>query len=76
MWGKEGKINPKDNHISFQCSDMDLIISQLEEMRIEYVKAVERCSAVRSRSIDDGEFGNGHVEPFYLRDDDPDPDHD
>ncbi|PIN08065.1 Glyoxalase [Handroanthus impetiginosus] len=37
---KKGKINPKDNHISFQCSDMDLIIHQLEEMNIEYVKAV------------------------------------
>ncbi|KAK4401989.1 hypothetical protein Sango_0939600 [Sesamum angolense] len=132
--GKKGKINPKDNHISFQCSNMDLIISQLEEMRIEYVKAVVREGGIivdqiffhdpdgymieicncqnlpvlplsscplkkmptstnlnlttpffygkkdavqrRSRSIDDGEFGNGHVEPFYLRDDDPDPDHD
>ncbi|KAK6121346.1 hypothetical protein DH2020_044918 [Rehmannia glutinosa] len=37
---KKGKINPKDNHISFQCSDMDLIIHQLEEMNIEYAKAV------------------------------------
>ncbi|PIM99072.1 Glyoxalase [Handroanthus impetiginosus] len=37
---KRGKINPKDNHISFQCSDMDFIIHQLEEMKIEYVKAV------------------------------------
>lgn len=36
------KINPKDNHISFQCSDMDLIMKQLEEMEIEYVKAVVR----------------------------------
>ncbi|KAL0384609.1 UNVERIFIED_CONTAM: hypothetical protein Sradi_2855200 [Sesamum radiatum] len=132
--GKKGKINPKDNHISFQCSDMDLIISQLEEMKIEYVKAVVREGGIivdqiffhdpdgymieicncqnlpvlplsscplkkmpaptnvnlttpsfygqkdavqwRSRSIDDGEFGNGYVEPFYLRDDDHDHDHD
>ncbi|CAI9770141.1 unnamed protein product [Fraxinus pennsylvanica] len=37
---KKGKINPKDNHISFQCTDMDLIILKLEEMNIEYVKAV------------------------------------
>ncbi|KAL2460535.1 Lactoylglutathione lyase/glyoxalase I family protein [Abeliophyllum distichum] len=37
---KRGKINPKDNHISFQCSDMDMIIQKLEEMKIEYVKAV------------------------------------
>ncbi|XP_016432291.1 glyoxylase I 4-like [Nicotiana tabacum] len=36
---KKGKINPKDNHISFQCSDMDLIIERLEELKIEYVTA-------------------------------------
>lgn len=36
---KRGKINPKDNHISFQCSDMDLIITNLDEMKIEYVTA-------------------------------------
>ncbi|GFQ01632.1 lactoylglutathione lyase [Phtheirospermum japonicum] len=41
---KEGKlkINPKDNHISFQCTDMELLIHQLEEKGIEYVKAVVR----------------------------------
>ncbi|KAK1372747.1 Metallothiol transferase [Heracleum sosnowskyi] len=37
---KGQKINPKDNHISFQCTNMDLIIRQLEEMNIEYVTAV------------------------------------
>ncbi|KAL7157355.1 hypothetical protein ABFS83_02G072600 [Erythranthe nasuta] len=37
---KKSKINPKDCHISFQCTDMNLIISQLEEMNIEYVTAV------------------------------------
>ncbi|CAL8998179.1 unnamed protein product [Prunus brigantina] len=36
---KKGKINPKDNHISFQCSDMGMVIQKLEEMRIEYVTA-------------------------------------
>lgn len=40
MVNKKDKINPKDNHISFQCTDMDLIIHQLEEMKIEYVEAV------------------------------------
>ncbi|XP_073063922.1 glyoxylase I 4-like [Primulina eburnea] len=39
---KKGKINPKDNHISFQCTNMDLIVQQLEEMKIEYVKGVVR----------------------------------
>lgn len=40
--GKKGdkKINPKDNHISFQCSNMEVIMQNLEEMKIEYVTAV------------------------------------
>lgn len=37
---KKGAINPKDNHISFQCSDMDLVVRKLEEKNIEYVTAV------------------------------------
>ncbi|XAR56309.1 Lactoylglutathione lyase [Bertholletia excelsa] len=37
---KKGRINPKDNHISFQTPDMGLIIEKLEEMKIEYVTAV------------------------------------
>ncbi|KAL0412759.1 UNVERIFIED_CONTAM: hypothetical protein Sradi_1477600 [Sesamum radiatum] len=39
---KKGRINPKDNHISFQCSDMDVIIKKLEGMGVEYVKGVVR----------------------------------
>lgn len=34
------KINPKDNHISFQCSNMDVVVQKLEEMKIEFVTAV------------------------------------
>ncbi|KAJ7946576.1 Metallothiol transferase fosB [Quillaja saponaria] len=37
---KKEKINPKDNHISFQCSDMKLVMQKLEEMNIENVTAV------------------------------------
>ncbi|XP_022749241.1 uncharacterized protein LOC111298780 isoform X2 [Durio zibethinus] len=37
---KKEKINPKDNHISFQCSDMKQVMRKLEEMNIEYVTAV------------------------------------
>lgn len=37
---KKGKINPKDNHISFQCTDMKLVMRKLEEMNIEYETAV------------------------------------
>ncbi|XP_039037912.1 metallothiol transferase FosB-like isoform X2 [Hibiscus syriacus] len=41
---KKEKINPKDNHISFQCSDMKQVVRKLQEMGIEYVTAVlEEC---------------------------------
>ncbi|TKY48089.1 nucleobase-ascorbate transporter 3 [Spatholobus suberectus] len=32
-------INPKDNHISFQCESMGAVEKKLEEMEIEYVRA-------------------------------------
>ncbi|KAG5242128.1 Metallothiol transferase [Salix suchowensis] len=31
------KINPKDNHFSFQCESMATVGEKLEEMQIEYV---------------------------------------
>jgi len=37
---KRGEINPKENHISFQCSDMKLIMKNLDAMNIEYKTAV------------------------------------
>ncbi|KAK1303912.1 hypothetical protein QJS10_CPB11g00898 [Acorus calamus] len=33
-------INPKDNHISFQCTDINLVKTKLEEMGMKYVSAV------------------------------------
>ncbi|XP_057968118.1 glyoxylase I 4-like [Malania oleifera] len=33
-------INPKDNHISFQCTDVELVKKRLREMGIKYVTAV------------------------------------
>lgn len=36
---KKRAINPKDNHISFQSSNMKLVIEKLEEMGFEYVTA-------------------------------------
>lgn len=33
-------INPKDNHISFQCTDVLLVKRRLEEMGMRYVTAV------------------------------------
>ncbi|XP_027337526.1 uncharacterized protein LOC113851254 [Abrus precatorius] len=34
------EINPKENHISFQCSDMKLVLKKLDAMNIKYVTAV------------------------------------
>lgn len=34
------EINPKENHISFQCSDMKIIMQKLDAMKIEFVTAV------------------------------------
>nr|XP_010930834.1 uncharacterized protein LOC105051884 isoform X4 [Elaeis guineensis] len=44
---KKGVINPKDNHISFQCSDINLLKHKLEEMGIEYVTAVVEDSGIQ-----------------------------
>lgn len=32
-------INPKDNHISFQCENMAIVERKLKEMKIDYVKS-------------------------------------
>ncbi|KAI3989123.1 hypothetical protein MKX01_033159 [Papaver californicum] len=34
------KINPKDNHISFQCTDIELVKKRLREMRMKYETAL------------------------------------
>ncbi|KAA8535076.1 hypothetical protein F0562_030079 [Nyssa sinensis] len=36
---KISQINPKDNHISFQCESMAAVEKKLEEMEIQYVKS-------------------------------------
>ena len=67
---KPGVINPKDNHISFQCTDMDLIIKKLEELGIKYVTAVVKEGGVEVNQLffhdPDGymiEICNCHVLP-------------
>ncbi|CAI9103775.1 OLC1v1002326C2 [Oldenlandia corymbosa var. corymbosa] len=37
---KKAKINPKDNHISFQCTNIEFVMQKLEEMNVEFVTAV------------------------------------
>ncbi|KAJ8615314.1 hypothetical protein MRB53_034686 [Persea americana] len=44
---KKGVINPKDNHISFQCSDMDLLMRKLEALNIDYATAVIKEGGVK-----------------------------
>ncbi|MED6192458.1 Glyoxylase I 4 [Stylosanthes scabra] len=36
---KKKEINPKDNHISFQCESMEAVEKKLKEMEIDYVRA-------------------------------------
>nr|CAD1842944.1 unnamed protein product [Ananas comosus var. bracteatus] len=35
---KKTEINPKDNHISFQCESMALVEKKLKEMEIDYIQ--------------------------------------
>ncbi|XP_019055748.1 PREDICTED: uncharacterized protein LOC104612074 isoform X2 [Nelumbo nucifera] len=44
---KKEVINPKDNHISFQCSDMRLVMKKLEKVNIDYVTAVVEDSGIK-----------------------------
>lgn len=37
---KKKKINPKDNHISFQCESMGTVETKLKEFELEYVRAI------------------------------------
>ncbi|KAK8625378.1 hypothetical protein V6N13_090251 [Hibiscus sabdariffa] len=41
---KERKINPQDNHISFQCYNMKLVMQKLEKMKIEYMMGTVEAS--------------------------------
>ncbi|MCV2423776.1 VOC family protein [Paucibacter sp. DJ4R-1] len=36
---KKDEINPKDNHISFQCESMDAVEKKLTEMQVKYKRA-------------------------------------
>ncbi|KAK9129605.1 hypothetical protein Sjap_010092 [Stephania japonica] len=44
-------INPKDNHISFQCTDIGLVKLRLEEMGIEYVKGTVEEGGIRVEQV-------------------------
>ncbi|XP_020223230.1 uncharacterized protein LOC109805538 [Cajanus cajan] len=44
---RKTKINPKDNHISFQCENMGAVENKLEEMKIEYVRATVEESGIQ-----------------------------
>ncbi|KAK9069621.1 hypothetical protein SSX86_011525 [Deinandra increscens subsp. villosa] len=67
---KKSVINPKDNHISFQCTDMNLVIRKLEELGIKYVTAIVKEGGVEVNQLffhdPDGymiEICNCHVLP-------------
>ncbi|XP_023548575.1 uncharacterized protein LOC111807198 [Cucurbita pepo subsp. pepo] len=54
---KKSEINPKDNHISFQCESMGAVENMLKEMGIDYVRAVV-------------EEGGIHVDQLFFHDPD------
>ncbi|KAK9069626.1 hypothetical protein SSX86_011530 [Deinandra increscens subsp. villosa] len=67
---KKSVINPKDNHISFQCTNMDLIFKKLEKLGIKYVTAVVKEGGIEVNQLffhdPDGymiEICNCHVLP-------------
>ncbi|KAI6699897.1 hypothetical protein NL676_014221 [Syzygium grande] len=50
---RQGKraVNPKDNHISFQCADMKLVMKKLKETSIEYVTAVVEEGGIKVNQL-------------------------
>ncbi|XP_010263898.1 PREDICTED: uncharacterized protein LOC104602042 [Nelumbo nucifera] len=44
---KPSIIKPKDNHISFQCTDVELVKRKLEEMGMKYVTAVDEEGEIK-----------------------------
>ncbi|KAL3527184.1 hypothetical protein ACH5RR_011840 [Cinchona calisaya] len=40
-------INPKDNHISFQCTDVNLVKRRLKDMGMKYVTAVVEDEGIK-----------------------------
>ncbi|KAL2332452.1 hypothetical protein Fmac_020033 [Flemingia macrophylla] len=48
---RKTKINPKDNHISFQCEKMEAVENKLEEMEIEYVRATVEESGIKVEQL-------------------------
>ncbi|XP_059457754.1 glyoxylase I 4-like [Corylus avellana] len=54
---KKTEINPKDNHISFQCESMGAVEKKLKEMGIKYARAMV-------------EEGGIHVDQIFFHDPD------
>jgi len=54
---KKTEINPKDNHISFQCESMGAVEKLLKEMEIEYLRSMV-------------EEGGIHVDQIFFHDPD------
>ncbi|ONK81018.1 uncharacterized protein A4U43_C01F24350 [Asparagus officinalis] len=54
---KKANINPRDNHISFQCESMALVEKKLKEIGIDYIQR---------RVVEDGT----HVDQLFFHDPD------
>ncbi|AET03826.1 lactoylglutathione lyase/glyoxalase I family protein [Medicago truncatula] len=44
-------INPKDNHISFQCTDVGLVKMRLEDMGMKYVTALVEDEGIKVEQV-------------------------
>ncbi|KAF3790837.1 hypothetical protein EJ110_NYTH16028 [Nymphaea thermarum] len=51
MPSKSEVINPKGNHISFQCADMELVKKKLEAMSIKYVTGMVEEAGIRADRV-------------------------
>lgn len=48
---KKSEINPRDNHISFQCSDVETIQRKLEDIKMKYEKRILEEGGVNVEQI-------------------------
>ncbi|XP_004305407.1 PREDICTED: uncharacterized protein LOC101309757 [Fragaria vesca subsp. vesca] len=55
----QNHLDPMDNHISFQCEDMDAMVKKLEELNIEYMK----------RTVEDDKNG-AKIDQLFFNDPD------
>ncbi|KAK1553429.1 hypothetical protein Q3G72_034914 [Acer saccharum] len=54
------RLDPMDNHISFQCEDMEAMVKRLEEMKLKYIK----------RTVDQEDESGTAIDQLFFNDPD------